>query len=211
MRPGAPRRPRLAAAGALLAAGTAALSSTGVLHGLDQYAVDHAMPWLVPRERPLVTIGGLLFPHLHGPAVQALLGLLTYPAAFAPSLVLILAATWRLGSRTRLTWAASWVAGNAIEAAGKLGLDRPSLFKHGVHASTFDDSLPSGHTIRAILVAAAVASARRHGRPAFAWAAVVPPALVVTGAHTVTDVIAGTGVALAVLAWAPRRRIPEMG
>jgi membrane-associated phospholipid phosphatase len=190
-----PRRPRLALAGGLLAALAATLASTGALRSVDQYAVDHLMPWLQLRHHPFVTFGSLTVPSLE-----------TYPAALVPSLVLVLVAASRRARADAIAWCALWCAGNAVELAGKLALRKPALYHHTFHVSAFDTSLPSGHTIRAIIVAGAVAAAWRSGRVAYVWAAAVPIALVVTGAHAPTDVVAGAFVAVALIAWAPNVR-----
>lgn len=211
----APRRPWVALAGAALFAVTAALVSAGALTRVDQYAVDHLMPWLQPRHHPFVTISSLTLPGVHGPVARVLLDLWTYPAALVPSGLLVLAAAWRLRAHGRLdaavTWCALWIAGNAIELAGKLGLERPDLERHGRHVSGFDQSLPSGHTIRSLILAGALACAWRHGWLAFVWAAVVPFALVVLGHHTPTDVVAGVLVALFLAGWAPTRSTSRRG
>ena len=206
MTPLVPRRPRLAVAGGLLAALTATLSATGVLHGVDQYAVDHLMPWLHVRPHRLVTLGGLTVPSIDPPAGNIALELWTYPAALLPSLVIVLVASWRLGRPAGLVWCALWCAGNAIELAGKLSLRKPDLYHHTFHVSSFDTSLPSGHTIRGFILAGAVATAWRSGRPALAWAVTVPFALVVAGAHAPSDVVTGAFVALMLAAWAPNVR-----
>lgn len=205
MRHVAPRRPRLAIAGGLLAAVTATLAATGVLKNVDQYAVSHLMPWLHVRHHSFVALGSLLVPQLHRPAANALLGLWMYPAALLPSLLLMLVAAWRLSRGDAIVWLGLWVAGGAIELVGKLALEKPALYHDTFHVSGFDTSLPSGHTIRAFLVAGAVAAAWRTGRLAFVWAAVVPPALVVAGHHVPSDVIVGLFVAGTLLAWAPER------
>ena len=59
-----------------------------------------------------------------------------------------------------------------------------------MHVTGFDHSLPSGHTLRALVVALALACVWRAGRLAFLWAATVPVSLVVTGDHVPTDVLA---------------------
>jgi membrane-associated phospholipid phosphatase len=202
----APRRPGLAIAGGALTALTAALSATGVLRGIDQYAVDHLMPWLQVRHHPFVTFGALTVPHLHSPAANKALGLWTYPAALLPSLVVVVVAVSRLVRADAIAWLVLWCAGNAIELAGKLSLHKPHLYRHRIHVTVFDTSLPSGHTIRALMLAGAVAAAWRSGRFALAWAATVPFALVVSGAHTPADVVCGVFVALALAGWAPRVR-----
>ena len=206
MTPLAPRRPRLAIAGGLLTALTATLSATGVLHGVDQYAVEHLMPWLQVRHHPLVTFGGLTIPNVDPPADHIAIELWKYPAAVFPSLLIVLAAARRLGRPAGLVWCALWCAGNAIELAGKLSLRKPDLFHHTYHVSAFDTSLPSGHTIRALILAGAVAAAWRSGWLAFAWATTIPFALVVSGAHVPSDVATGTFVAMTLAAWAPNVR-----
>ena len=162
------------------------------------------MPWLEVRHRPFVTIGSLTLPSLDAPAAHAALELWTYPAALVPSLVLVLVAASRLARADAIVWCALWCAGNAVELAGKLTLHKPALYHHHVHVSAFDTSLPSGHTIRALIVAGAVAAAWRSGRAAYVWAATVPFALVATGAHTPTDVVTGILIAVALAGWAPQ-------
>jgi membrane-associated phospholipid phosphatase len=202
----APRRPRLAIAGGIMTALLATIAASGVLRSVDQYAVDHLMPWLQVRHHSLVTFGALTVPSLHPPAANTALELWTYPAAVLPSLVIVLLAAWRLARPDAVVWCALWCAGNAIELAGKLLLHKPDLYHHTLHVAAFDTSLPSGHTIRALVLAGAVACAWRSGRIAFAWAATVPFALVVSGAHTPSDVATGLCVALTLAAWAPNIR-----
>jgi membrane-associated phospholipid phosphatase len=202
----APRRPRLAIAGGLLAALVATLATTGVLRGFDQYAVDHWMPWLQPGPHRLITFAALTVPSFHPPAGNVALELWTYPAAALPSLLIVLFAASRLSRHEVFTWPALWCAGNAIELAGKLSLHKTALHHHGLDVAAFARSLPSGHTIRSLVVAGAVASAWRSGRLAFVWAATVPFALVVLGAHTPSDVLTGVFVAMTLAAWAPNVR-----
>jgi len=92
----APRRPRLAIAGGLLTALLATLAATGALRSVDQYAVDHLMPWLQVRHHHLVTFAALTVPNLHPPAANTALELWTYPAAVLPSLLIVLIAARRL-------------------------------------------------------------------------------------------------------------------
>jgi len=202
----APRRPRLAIAGGLLTALTATLAATGALESVDRFAVAHLMPWLRVHHHPFVTFGSLTLPSPHSPLANAVLDLWTYPAALVPSLVLVFVAASRLSRTDALVWCALWLAGNAVELAGKLTLRKPDLRHDQVHVSAFDNSLPSGHTIRAFVVAGAFAAAWRSGRVAYVWAATVPVALVAIGAHTPTDVVAGFFVAVTLGGWAPRVR-----
>jgi membrane-associated phospholipid phosphatase len=187
-----------------LTALTATLVATGALATVDKFAVAHLMPWLEVRHHPFVTIGSLTLPSLHPPAANAALQLWIYPAALAPSLVLVLVAASRLARADAIVWCWLWCVGNAVELAGKLTLHKPALYQNDVHISAFDASLPSGHTIRSLIVAGAVAAAWRSGRAAYVWAATVPFALVATGGHTPTDVLAGVLVAVTLAGWAPR-------
>jgi membrane-associated phospholipid phosphatase len=204
--PLAPRRPRLAIAGGILAALMATLAAVGALRSVDQYAVDHLMPWLQVGHHPFVTFGALTVPSIEPPAANTALELWTYPAAVLPSLLIVLAAASRLARADAIRWCALWCAGNAVELAGKLTLRKPGLYHHTLHVAAFDTSLPSGHTIRAFVLAGAVASAWRSGRLALVWAATVPFALVVSGAHAPSDVVTGLFVALTLAAWAPNVR-----
>jgi membrane-associated phospholipid phosphatase len=176
---------------ALLFVALAILVELGVFTGLDQYAVDHWMPWLAPKSHPLVTIGALFVPSTKSSTAGTIVDLWTYPAAVVPSGIVI-AIVLAARRRAALPWSALWVAANVVELAGKLIVHRPALYFHGMHLSGFDNSLPSGHTLRSLVIAAALtATWRRAGRPALAWAATIPFALVALGDHTPTDVVAG--------------------
>ncbi|HEY0417451.1 MAG TPA: phosphatase PAP2 family protein [Gaiellaceae bacterium] len=201
MRRLAPRRPALAAAGVTLFAATAVLVAAGSLTGADRYAVWHLMPWL-GRAHHLSPLSALALPQLRGSFAHSLLSLCTYPAAVLPSLLLVLLAAARLPAGHAVTWLGIWVAGNAVEVAGKALVERPVIFTP-FYDTPFGHSLPSGHTIRALVVAAALASAWRAGVLAFAWSAGVVVALVLLGDHTPSDVAAGVFVALALAGWVP--------
>ena len=198
-----PKRPRLAAGGAVLLAATIALVSSGALSFADRYAVAHLMPWFEPHHHPFVTLSSLTLPAVHGPVGDVVLGLWTYPAAFVPSAVLVVLCARLLPVRDGVVMCALWLAGNAIELGGKLTVSRPELFKGGIHAAAFDSSFPSGHTIRSLVVAASFTLAWRWGYVAYLWAIGVLGALVVTGAHTPTDVVAGVCVGAVLAGWAP--------
>ncbi|HEY6961518.1 MAG TPA: phosphatase PAP2 family protein [Gaiellaceae bacterium] len=165
----------------------AVLVHAGVFHGLDQYAVAHWMPWLRPSHEPFVSFWRLLVPRVQHPWEKTVLNVWVWPASVAVSGLVVLAAARRLGLRI----VALWVVVNAVEVAGKLVVSRPALFtRGGVHVTGFDHSLPSGHTLRSLVVALALASISRRGRLAFVWAVTVPVSLVVTGDHVPTDVVA---------------------
>src|SRR5207248_10559470 len=83
------------------------------------------------------------------------------------------------------------------ELVGKAGLERPAVhWSNGirpVHVVAFDHSYPSGHSARAVVLAALVAyTFPRLRRAAAAWVVLVPAGLVVAGDHTVSDVVGGT-------------------
>jgi membrane-associated phospholipid phosphatase len=179
----------------------------GRLAHFDQYSVSHLMPWLGPTTKR-TTLAHLVVPEARHTLGGTLVALLVYPASFLVSGAIVLACALALARRDRWTPAvalcAGWLAVGAVEAAGKRLVTRPTLREtswgsHG-YLPGFDHSLPSGHTMRALVVAAAVAAAARGGRLAYLWALSVPVALVAIGDHTVTDVDAGLGAGIAVVA-----------
>ncbi len=120
------------------------------------------------------------------------------------SFVLVLAASLALARRSRprqaASWLGAWLAGNVVEVVGKAIVSRPALYAGGLHVVGFDRSYPSGHTIRALIAAAAAASVWPRFRPLLAWALTVPVALVVLGDHTPTDIAGGLLLAVALVA-----------
>ena len=112
----------------------------------------------------------------------------TLPASFFVSLAIV---TWR----SRII-ALALLAAVAVEVVCKELITRPALHRGALHVAAFDSSFPSGHTLRAILVAAAVWPVLRG--VAVAWAAASIVLLQLAGWHTPTD-IAG-GVVLGLLA-----------
>jgi membrane-associated phospholipid phosphatase len=160
----------------------------GVLHGLDQHAVSHWMPWLAPHHHALIQVATVFVPETRPTLAGTLVALWTYPASVLPSAILV-----ALAARHLRSWrpVVVWVVANVVDVVFKELFHRPALFFHGVHVTGFDHSLPSGHTMRACVVAASLAAAWRGGRYAWLWAALVPVALVVSGDHTPTDVVAG--------------------
>ena len=159
------------------------------------------MPTLGPAED--TGIAGILLPltDYHG-VWDAIADLWLYPASVLVSGALIALCRSRV-------WFGAWFVGTAIEVVVKSTLARPDLHQGAHHLVDFDQSLPSGHTIRSLLVAAAVARAYpRAARWAWAWAASVWILLVAQGWHVPTDVAAGLllGSALALLADDLQRR-----
>lgn len=194
-------RARAVAAVSLVAlAALAALVFTGALTGFDDYAIGRWMPWLRPSAPTLVHVRTLFLPETRSTAGATLVALWTYPASLLISALVVGACAYALdrrGARARAVGIlALWTAANALELIGKAALTRPAL-----EVDSFRHSFPSGHSLRACIVAAAVAwTWRRAGIAAAAWAATVPIALVALGDHTPTDVIAGVLLALCLIA-----------
>jgi membrane-associated phospholipid phosphatase len=206
---------RIATRSLLLVAGAfgivTALVVAGRLNSLDQYGIDHWSPALEPGPSR-ADWRGLVRPFSWDISWwQKLLDAWTYPASVLVSVLIFAAACAVLVRRGRaldaVAWVSAWVAGNAIEVLGKGVLDRPPLYgttDNGARLPVlgFADSYPSGHSFRSVLVAALVVYVwPRALWPALAWVALVPSLLVVTGAHTVSDVVGGSLLGLvAVLA-----------
>lgn len=199
------RRPRAFFTGLVLFVATSFLVARGSLTGVDQYAVGHLMPWL--RLHPTGLVWALTAPSLHRPIAAALLTLCVYPAAVLPSALLVGAAAVVLHRRrdddAAIVWCMLWLVANAIEVGAKWLIERPALYVAGVHVGAFDHSLPSGHTVRSLVAAGALAYTWRWGRLAVVWAAGVALVLVPLGWHTPTDVAAGCFVALMLWGFAP--------
>jgi membrane-associated phospholipid phosphatase len=102
----------------------------------------------------------------------------TLPASFVIALAVV---AWR----SRLL-ALLLVAAVAVEALCKEVLTRPALHQGSLHIRGFDNSFPSGHTLRAVVVAAALG-----GPVAAVWAAVSIVLLELAGWHTPSDVAGG--------------------
>ena len=198
----------LAALGfAAVAVALGALVGHGHLHRLDQYGLSHLSPWLEPQPEHRSHLRALA-PETRHSLGGTLVALSVYPASFLVSAAIVLAAAAALARRGRgvigFALVVAWVAANAFELAGKVLVTKPVLQQtswgwHGLLPG-FNHSLPSGHAMRAFVVAAAVSALWRGGRVAFLWALAVPFALVAVGDHTITDVIAGTAAGLALAA-----------
>jgi membrane-associated phospholipid phosphatase len=182
------------AAGAVGFAALAGLIAAGSLRSLDQWAIDHAMPWaqFVPGKPSLE---GALIPLWHEdwhPFARAAADVVTLPAFFLPATAIVAIACARLRGRRALALAAAFVVGNATEVLTKAALARPALFWHGLHLDGFDNSYPSGHAIRTVLVAAAVAYAFPRARlAAWLWALCSVAMLEVAGLHVPSDIAGG--------------------
>lgn len=182
----------------LAALGFAALAvavSAGAFTGLDQWAVDHVMPagHFTGGEpslfHALVPLAGTHW----GSALSVAAAVVAIPASFLVALAL---ATWR----SRLLGAVV-VAGTAVETLSKHVLTRPELHHGTHHIVAFDDSFPSGHALRTVLVAAAFASPM-----AAAWAVATLVLIELAGWHTPTDLLGGVLLGLLGLLGAGRLR-----
>ena len=177
--------------------------------GLDQWAVDHAMPFAGPPGPPPTLLESLV-PLLHAgfhPVGAGVAQIVTLPGQALISLLLVLAASWRLWKSGRveaaLAWPAAWLVGTAVELLFRHTLTRPALYRDGVHVVAFDSSWPSGHALRCTIVAAALATAWPRLRlPLAVWLVAVLVLLVLAGFHTPTDVAGGLLLATVALAGA---------
>jgi membrane-associated phospholipid phosphatase len=192
-----------------LAAGFAALAvavSLGGFTWLDQFATSHWMTRLGPPGHH--GAASILLPLTHVDGVRKTFADFWFYPASVPISGLIVLLCWRRLPRGS-AWAGAWLVGIAIEVLVKGVLDRPALHQGARHIVAFDDSLPSGHTIRSLLVAAILARVfPRAGRWAWLWAASVWILLVAQGWHVPTDIAAGLllGSLLALLADDLQRR-----
>lgn len=186
-----------------------ALVETGSVTRIDQYAVSHLMPGLDVRHQGKTTLSGLFVP-FSGRLEwwQKILALWTYPCSVLISGLVIAAVALVLWRRLRRAAAAvvvaAWVAGNGIEVVGKGVIRRSDLYGLSggvrVHVVAFDDSFPSGHSLRCILVVCAVTLVWRRALTwILPWAVLVPVFLVMQSAHVPTDVLGGVLVALLVV------------
>jgi len=188
---------------ALLACAFAALASlvaAGAFARIDQWAVDHVMSGVDFHNGEGGLLEGLV-PLLHSnwsSAYAIAANIVTLPASFLISLAIAFACSRALG--------AALVAAVAVEVLCKELLTRPALYDGSFHIAAFDSSFPSGHALRAVIVAAAVGWRWPRARPiAIAWAIASLVLIQLAGWHTPTD-IAG-GVLLASLALLGRRRL----
>jgi membrane-associated phospholipid phosphatase len=185
-------------------AALAALFAAGALRRLDQRAVDHWMPGIAHRPGEPGVIDSIV-PLVHsrwdnGYAMAA--NLLTLPASLLISIVLATLLSRRL--------AVALVAAVAVEVLCKTVIAGPDLFHGSSHIVAFDSSFPSGHTLRTVILAGAVALGRPRLRlVAAAWAVAAIVLLELAGWHTPTD-IAG-GVLLGLLALLGARAAGALG
>jgi membrane-associated phospholipid phosphatase len=200
----------LASLAAIAFAVLAALVATGQLTSIDQYAVAELMPGINPPHRE----SGFLFDVVpladvrNETAIQVVVNVFTLPASAALSSLAFGAGAWLLrrrgARRIALLWLAAFVAANAVELVVKTLLERPSLTARvgmRVYKVGFDHAFPSGHAVRALLVAGLCACLWPHTRRyVLVWAVLTLPALEVAGFHTPSDIAGGAILALLLIA-----------
>ena len=184
-------------------AALAGLTAAGAFSGLDQWAVDHAMPG-ASFSRASTSLVSDVIPlyHVrwHSPW-SVVTNLVVLPASFPLSVVIVAALSRRLGL--------ALLACVAVEVICKETLTRPALHDGALHIGPFDSSFPSGHALRAVLIAVAVATAwPRFALAATTWATASVVLLLLCGWHTPSDLIGGIVLGLlgAAAAGALRRR-----
>ena len=180
----------------------AVLVAAGDLTAIDQWAVDHAMPGadFVGKQTVADAVIPLWGVQWHG-TLHVISELVTVPASFTPATLLVASACLAVRGRAAIVFATAFAAGNAIEVLVKGTLTRPALYTHGVHLPGFDASYPSGHTIRTVLVATAVASAWPRLKLAVAaWALSSLVLIELGGQHVPSDIAGGLLLAGALLA-----------
>jgi membrane-associated phospholipid phosphatase len=169
----------------------AALVALGAVQGVDRWVADEWMPWRVPPRATLVDLTTVFVPETRWTLGGTVVSLLTYPASPFVSGLIVLACAWVLrrrgDARAAIAVCCLWLAANVVEVTGKL-LDARDPIRGG-----FRHSYPSGHTVRACVLAAAIVLVwRRAGLAVVPWAVVgVPLALVLIGDHTASDVAGG--------------------
>ena len=185
----------------------AGLVATGATTHLDQWAADHAMPLAGPPSSAPTTLESIV-PLLHAsfhPVGVGVAQVVTLPGQVIFSLLLVLAAAWRLWTRGRVEaavcWTVAWFVAVLVELVFRHTLTRQPLYRHGVHIVAFDASWPSGHALRCALVAGALATAWLRLRILLAiWLAAVVVLLELAGFHTPTDLVGGLLLATAAAA-----------
>jgi membrane-associated phospholipid phosphatase len=192
----------VAAACAAAFGALAGLVASGALNGLDQWCVDHAMPFGGGSSASPTVVESVV-PLLHAefhPFGAAVAQVVTLPGQVVISSLLVLAAAWKL--RNAL-WIAAWLFAVAAELVFRHALMRPELHRDGVHLVAFDTSWPSGHALRSALVVAALAAAWPALRiPLALWLVAVAVLLELAGFHTPTDIAGGLILAAVVTAGA---------
>jgi membrane-associated phospholipid phosphatase len=185
----------LALAGGFAALGV--LVAAGALTAIDQWAVDHTMKDISPESTAPSLIEAIIpLRHAHWHGVDVAANIVTLPAQALVSSLLVglccVVLERRGRRRAALVWAGAWIVGNLVEVLSKSTLSRPLLHTHGGPILGFQSSWPSGHTLRAVLLAATVAVVWPPMRRwVVAWAAATLVLLEVAGFHVPSDILGG--------------------
>ncbi len=166
-------------------AALAALVAAGGFTRVDQWAVNHLMPGAKAGNQGGDLLDGLV-PLLHANwnSAYSIANIVTLPASFLVSLAIAFAYSRALG--------AMLLAAVAVEVLCKELLTRPALSYKSFHVAAFDSSFPSGHALRTVIVAAAIAWTWPRARGlAVAWAIASLALLHLAGWHTPTDIAGG--------------------
>ena len=176
---------------------------------LDQWACNHAMP-LAGGTGTTPTALESLVPLLHAsfdPVGVGVADVVTVPGQVVISFLLVLAASWRLWRRGRIdaaaAWMSAWILAVAVEVLCRHVLTRAPLYRAGTHLVGFDTSWPSGHSLRCVLVATALAAAWPRLRlPLAIWLVAAVALTELAGFHPPTDVLGGLLLATVAVAGA---------
>ena len=134
---------------------------------------------------------------------------LTTPAGplAAPLLLVAGAIAMRRPAAVRVAWMLVFAASIPIELAGKRLVVRPHVDADRLPWLAHD-GYPSGHTMRGVILASALAVAFPPARlPLIVWAAANAALVEMTGMHPLSEVVGGLlgGAALVACMWAARR------
>jgi membrane-associated phospholipid phosphatase len=179
------------------------LGAFGELTSIDQWAVLHAMPGahFTGRKPPFIDAVVPLRGDSWRRSAAVVTNILTFPAGALIATVIVAVSCSRLRRRAAIALVAVYVAGGLVEELVKATLTRPPLYADGLHVAAFDNSYPSGHTIRAVVLAVAVAAAWPRLRlAAAAWAAATVVFLELGGCHVPSDIVGGFLLAAGLLA-----------
>jgi len=179
-----------------------------------------AWRWLVPAFLLVAVVALGIAVNEHGmhwldhyayhrqPRHSGRLRFLTDPAEVPVAALLLLAALIKLRHQPRLValWIAAFGASLVIEVIGKALVERPFAATNTfLGTSIIQGSFPSGHTMRAIVVAGAVATAWPRLRwLAILWAAFTAVMVELSGMHSPSEVLGGIlgGLAIVSAVWA---------
>jgi membrane-associated phospholipid phosphatase len=209
----------------LLLLALAVTVDAGWAAGLDQWSVDHVMPYQdhptgepSPFDRATSPLAAVR--NSANSTGTRFLFALTIPVGPVPGVLLVGTGAAVLIRRGRRKSAAAWcgvvAAALVAEAAIKHLVERPLLHKidpstHvALPADTFTRSFPSGHTIRAVILAGLVVElAPQFAYLAFTSAGITSVLTVLLTMHTPTDVVGGAllGFILLVIAWRGTRPV----